>query len=254
MMIGLGFGLMVLLQVGVATANGKKDVPYIQEGWLRPEHRGIVRAHGSRLSKAGSERITFVGSLARTIGGKADTATVRLTFEFPGSFRMDDSNGKQLLSYDGSNPTSKSAAYAKSDSDLLEAFVVDSVDSFLSGQLNGVTALGEQGLTALSGGYAVAAPAKSYRLAHVLSGAVGSRARKTYCFRGDNQLLERVITVALDNKGQPTTETVYDKWTVVNGQMLPYSIVRVENGIAVFSFVAKDVSVSQALEDNEFKQ
>ena len=254
MMTGLAVGLLLLQQVAGATANGKKDVPYIQEGWLRPEHRGIVRAHGSRLSKAGSERITFVGSLARTIGGKAETSTVRLTFEFPGSLRMDDSNGKQLLGYDGSNPASKSAAYAKSDADLLEAFVVDSVDSFLSGQLNGVTALGEQGLTALSGGYAVAAPAKSYRLAHVLSGAAGARVRKTYCFRGDNQLLERVITVALDNKGQATSETVYDKWTVVSGQVLPYSIVRVENGIAVFSFVAKDVSVSQALDDSEFKQ
>ena len=211
----------------------------------------ILKAQGTRMTKAGAERLTVQATLTDSKGSHK----AQLIWEVPGRFRIDDDSGRSVV-YDAS-PTSKlSASASDTDRDMLESLYYDSVDGFFSAITNGVAyqLVGRNygsGSTQASpnrppyiDSYAVWLPLGSAR--------AGVVRNKLYVFDARKHTLFRTEYNTKNTSGTKRILTTFSGWTTVDGQFVPSKIERSENGSTTFSVVIKSSGVSAKAADGVF--
>ncbi|MBS1809056.1 MAG: hypothetical protein JST84_12910 [Acidobacteria bacterium] len=121
---------------------------YLQRKGIWPQLRSALDAYGDRLEKPGKERFIAVGALSNTNLSINDKIPVRLIAEFPDKLRLEkQTNGKiETTIFDGKTKFKLGGAIKKEEDDELESLVLDSIEHFLAGQMQGqiIRFLGER--------------------------------------------------------------------------------------------------------------
>ncbi|HKO44156.1 MAG TPA: hypothetical protein VJU84_12845 [Pyrinomonadaceae bacterium] len=196
---------------------------------LRPQVRVLLGALGSRLSERGKERVTRAGTLTH---GSASQPIV-VVHEFPNRFSVTGNKGV-LVSFDA-----RARAGVSGDAEtraLLESVFYDSAESFFIAQWRGAATrfLGARANAVESGDGPV------YDIYEVIDEAAsrgaGQPTTKRYFFNSDTQLLE-IVRYQNERDGQSiSVETRFGDWRKIDGQHVPGSVTRLENGRVVLSF------------------
>jgi hypothetical protein len=190
---------------------------------------------GTRLEKPGQERLTLVGTISRPQQSKG-VSPVRLILEFPDQLRLEEHVGNLLkVTLVGEVGASKlGGPLATEDQDEIESLLLDSADHFFAGRMQGLPmrSLGhffrdDDGQTAnYTGPYY-----ELYQMYDQINlGAASRQQPKHFYFNFQTQLLERVRYELTRNGVTTKVETQIGGWKKINGQQVPGTITRLENG------------------------
>ncbi|HKO45276.1 MAG TPA: hypothetical protein VJU84_18525 [Pyrinomonadaceae bacterium] len=204
---------------------------------LRPQVRVLLQALGSRISERGKERVTLMGVL--TLAGTSQPIVV--VHEFPNRLRISSINGL-LISFDARE--SAAASPNAETRPLLDSLYYDSAESFFIAQWRGAA-------TRFLGGRARAAESDDgpeYDIYEVIDedGSRGSDHARTkkYFFNSDTQVLE-IVRYQIQKDGEMVSvETRLGDWHKVEGQHIPGTVTRFENGRVVLSFISRSTTLS----------
>jgi hypothetical protein len=232
---------------------------YLQRKGIWPQLRTALDAHGDRLEKPGRERLTMVGTISDPSLAPDEKTPSRLIFEFPDKLRLEKQKKDKLevTIFDGKNKFKVGGALNKEEEDELESLVLDSADHFLAGHMQGFALrfLGsrfrlDDGTTRdYKGPYY-----DIYQLTDQMPQGNNEKREqsKRYFINSASQLIEH-ITYQTKSNGKEVDVTVqYSDWQKVNGQQLPRTITRSENGKPVFLFTVSTVSLSPKADDGIF--
>jgi hypothetical protein len=214
-------------QVGSPTDTRPSGRSYLSAGSVQPIFQPLVGALGPRLQSEGKEHLILAGTLSRN----STTSPVIVTKEFPNSFRIEESGGKNtLLVFDGQTLQGRSSIDAE-DEDLAEMLGIDTSEHFLGQVLarGAIRSLGQRFRVEGDSGFG-----EEVNIFE-LSAAVPSRAAKTervkhVMFDSRSHLLRRVAYTAWEKGSQPRVETVYSSYSLIDGHSIPTEIRRLENG------------------------
>ena len=190
---------------------------------LRPQMRVMMAALGNRLSERGRERVTVAGTL--THGGASQPAVV--VHEFPNRLSVRVNSGV-LVSFDARAGAGVSGN-AQTQS-FLESLFYDSAESFFIAQWRGAATrfLGARAQGTESNDGPV------YDIYEVIdqdaARGAGQPTTKRYFFNSDTQLLEIVRYQSQRGGESIAVETRFGGWRKIDGQHVPGSITRLENG------------------------
>lgn len=231
---------------------------YIRKTRISPHLRQILSVVGDRLEKPGKERLVFTGSLTSFTGTNQQTRSFRLISEFPGKLRLEEqlANRVQVTVFNGGDAWTSNGSAEKRDLDVIETLAFDSVDAFFDAKLQGAASRLLGNRFRLDGGDNEDYPGPYYDIYQLVRQIrIGPEARqqlKLYYFNSDTLLLERV-KYELERDGSPlTVEIELGNWTTVNGQSLPGTITRRENGVPVMTLTIAAAAVISEQNDGSF--
>lgn len=230
---------------------------YVQRGALLPGLREALKAAGDRMERPGKERLVMAGSLTR--GGDSQASPVRLIFEFPGRLRFEEQAGarNRVVIFDGRGGAAGGQAPGGADEELIQTLVYDSVEHFFAGQMRGVATrpLGPDFRAEgdiLAGGEG----GPSYDVYEVTETvSAGGEAReqtRLYYFNSGTRLLEKIQYQLVRNGAEARVEVRLGGWHEVQGQMLPASVVRLENDSPVLTLSITSTSIAPRAADGIF--
>lgn len=238
----------------VKTVNEK----YLRRSRLTPHQRELLKALGDRLEKPGKERLTLLGTITRLTEADRSPAPISLTLEFPDRLRLEEIRGnkKLITAFDGSKTWGQGKTLKRSDEDLVETLLFDSVEHFLLGQLQGYATrlLGTNFRLDDGTNPNYAGPFYDiYEVTDELPGATEPRTQtKLYYFNSATALLERVRYES-DRDGVPVSvEILFDDWQAVGGQGVPRQLTRRENDQPVLQLNLTVTGFSARQADNLF--
>lgn len=248
--------LAALLPSPYAAGQGQSqgvDIPRIKPPQFQTAQREVLRAIGNRLQAAGKERQVLGARFDRMVGGQMVSSVVALMTELPGMLRMEDPAQGQVTVFDGTRILTRVGSPGKTEEDAVESLLSDAVEGYFYGQTNGSRAM-------LQGrGYRIA----DNRSANALSGVCdlltvtgGLRVRtgqettqKTFCFDSVTHL---PLVVSYE-RGTTLVETRFSDWRLVQGEQIPWKIVRLENGAIEMTWTLTSASISPGVADGLFK-
>jgi hypothetical protein len=230
---------------------------YVRRAYLRPEIRNILSVNGDRFETQGKERLVLTGTLVRP---DADNQphSYRLITQLGGKLRLEESVGGQLqvIVFNRGPALKAGGALTARDQEILETLAFDSVDHFLTGQMDGVALRFLGGRFRLDGGtnedytgpvYDV------YQLSeNVRVGAAEKNQVKLFLFNTNSLLLEKVQYDNGQSGASVTVDVELGNWTRVNGQLIPGSIARKENGQTVLALTVNSVAITAGADDGIF--
>jgi len=202
------------------------------------------KALGDRLQKPGNERITLTGALTDSSG----SSSVQIVIEVGGKLRVDQlGKGPKSVSFDGK--TRGGVTLTSYDDDLLESLVDDLPETMMGAiaRGNGFRLLGNR-FSNPKGGFC-----DLYDVP--MSGQTNTKQPyqvKRYCFDSESLLLQNVRYLSGSAIDSPAVETQFSNWQRINNQAVPARVVRIRNGIQVFSFQAQSSNVSASMADQLF--
>lgn len=204
-----------------------------------------LMAAGDRYSKPGNERITGAGTISRGEPAKVAATSVVVTWEFPGKIRFDEAGGPS--SFNSSAPV-QSGLLSPSLNDLIETLVEDTFDGFLSAHA------GDSSTRVLGKGFRWQDhPGQFVDIVQITSKsnvkATAALTTKEYRFDSGTKLL-LMATYRSASKAQ--VEVTFSNWQNIQGQLIPKTIVRTENGSIVFSLNLGVITVGAKSNDGKF--
>ena len=213
-----------------------------------PQLRANIKALGDRFQKPGSERAVLVGTVADGRG----RSSIIVTHELPGKVRIDRGGGRSL-GFDGASNWASDNKVSEQDEDLLEALLEDSPEGMFT-RLSAGFALRLLGIHMRMDDGKAAQYAGPWADVYQVVGKIPSRSsqpirQKHYYFDSHTHLLSEVTYIVKGTTGVQLKRSV---WTNVAGQMIPTSIIRVENGQAVLTVQIASVSFGPPVADNIF--
>ncbi len=232
---------------------------YVQRKGMWPQLRGTLDAHGDRFEKQGKERLTIVGTISDPSLSQEEKTPSRLIFEFPDKLRLEKQRKDKLhvTIFDGKTKFKVGDTLKKEEEDELESLVLDSTDHFLAGHMQGFTTRFLGSRFRLDDGTSRDYKGPFYDIYQLTdqipSGNSEKREQhKRYFINSNSQLIER-ITYQIKNNGRDVDVIVqYSGWQKVNGQQLPTTITRLENGKEIMSLSISAASLSPRADDGIF--
>lgn len=214
---------------------------------------GLLQHYGNRLQQPGNERLNLIGTYTDSGGSSAAVVVTDIT----GNARMQliGAVNKVIVS-NGNQTNTNGAAASDSDKNVLESIEDDASESFFYSWSRGagVRFLGaryraDNGTSATYNG-------PWYDIYEVTgkSGSGQSAAQFKKLFYVDSELRQLAQTrYQLQRNGVTVNvQTVFSGWSVVNGQAVPGTIQRFENGQQVFSLTISSGQTGPALSDSIF--
>jgi hypothetical protein len=216
---------------------------YIHPGMLSSRLRAPLHTLGSRLHKPGNERLMITGSLLQS--GDAQASPFALIWEMPGRIRLTKTRGgnQRVLVFDGQDLKANSQI-DKSDRDIMELLVFDSVEHFFIAQSNGSAALRFLGGNFREEGDPAATPYYLFQASEEVGFPGHTRQQtRTYYFNSSTHLLERVRYHDDSNGPVKKVEVRFSDWLNQGDQQVARRIERLENGAPVLTLVLQGVAV-----------
>ncbi len=199
---------------------------------------------GDRFYKPGNERISGTGTISRGDPGKVVATSVQVTWEFPGKIRLEDGGVSSTFNPSAPNPSGKSSSV----SDTLETLVEDTFDGFLSAHA------GDSSTRVIGKGFQWQGhPGQFVDIVQVTSQSKvkgnSILTNKEYRFDSRTKLL---VMVSYLSATKAQVEIIFSNWQNVQGQMVPKSIIRNENGVMVFALNLTTLTVGAKINDGKF--
>jgi hypothetical protein len=244
--------------VTVSPQSGS-GIQYIRCAHLRASICDALKVLGNRFEAPGKERLTVVGSLTRTgAAGVTDVVTIRLITEYPHLMRLEETRLGQIrvLAFDGQQVWSNLGVVTPADMNLIQSLVFDSADNFFLGQMKGTaTRLLGRGFRTDNGtnpNYSGPFSDIYQVIEQTTMEGQPSVQPKLYYLNTNTLKVERVRyqirRATLPIMVQLSTPT----WHSVNGQLVPDSIERLENGASVWKLTGTSWALSPRAEDGTF--
>jgi hypothetical protein len=252
-MRGRGYTVVVFLSTACAVSAAAASV-YLTTGRVPSAAHDFLTALGDRMQKPGSERVILEGNWVDSTG----SSPAKVTWEAPGSLRLDRSRpGAAPLTLTKRAGDSRVAQVSTTDSALLESLLDDRAESMLYSLSTGAASRFLGARFRSDGGKTTDFSGPWYDIYEVsgtvVSAGSGLTRQKYYCFNSDTKLLE-LVTYVLNREGTKVTVTTrYGRWTTQNGQPFPGTIIREENGTAVFTFQVRSGATAAASQDGLFQ-
>jgi hypothetical protein len=208
-------------------ANSK----YARREKLPPRLRESLALLGNRLTRPCKERLTLEGTLSfGNIGG----VPFRLIGELPNHLRLEAQadRGKQIFTFDGQHAGKGGNAVNPSDEDVIETFAFDSLENLFTGLGRGasIRQLAFHSQTGDGEGYAGPFYDVYEITSDVRAGKDVRRQAKLLLVNSDT-LLPEAVTYERERDGAVLkVEVRFNDWREVGGQMLPFRVVRTEDG------------------------
>lgn len=230
-------------------ANGK----YARRERLPPRLRESLVLLGNRLANPGKERLTLTGTLS--FGG-ASATPFRLIRELPDHLRLEVQvdKGKQIFTFNGQDTGKGGGAGNLSVEDVVETFAFDSVENLFTGPGRGAS-FRQLALHSQAGdGEGYTGPFYDvYEInSDVRVGKDVRRQAKLLLVNSDTFLPEAVTYERERGGAVVKVEVRFSDWREVGGQMLPFRVVRLEDGNPVISMEISAANLSPETRDGAF--
>lgn len=242
-------GAALAAQDGDPDANSK----YSSREALPPRLRETLALLGSRLEKPGKERLTFEGTLS--FGGAA-AAPLRLTRELPDRIRLEvgAKRGREIYAFNGRRAGKGGGAVNSSEADLIETLAFDTVENLFTSTARGAS-FRQLALHSQAGdGEGYAGP--FYDVYEVTSDVmIGEDVRRQVklLYVNSDTLLPEMVRYERERDGTlAQVEVRLSDWREVGGQMLPFRVVRLEDGNAVITVEISAADLSPETRDGAF--
>ncbi|MBS1813192.1 MAG: hypothetical protein JST84_33810 [Acidobacteria bacterium] len=230
---------------------------YLQRKGMWPQLRPTLDAHGDRFEKPGKERVTIVGIINDLASD--DKTPSRLIFEFPDKLRLEKQKKDKvhITIFDGKTKFKLGDVLKKEEEDELESLALDSADHFLAGHMQGFTTRFFGARFRLDDGTVRDYKGPFYDIYQLTDQIPHNNNEKReqykrYFINSDSQLIER-ITYQTKSNGKDVDVTVqYSGWQIVEGQQLPTTITRLENGKTTMILSISAASLSRRADDGIF--
>lgn len=246
---------MALSPLGMAQPRAISS--HIHRSQLSVEYRPLLSALGDRLEVSGKERLLLSSTLIQSSRAGGGPQSVALVIEIGSKLRM-DGPGNSAVAFDGQQ-LNGSAAAAKQDQDLIDSLVYDSTERFLTSR---VQALGIRRIALrarMSAPQNVTAATPFCDVYQVFESNQApwkaSSQSKMYCFDSSTHLLSSVAyELAGPSQVKTSVETRFSDWRPLEakGQMVPWKIERIENGIPVVTLTVTGARLAATAADGMF--
>ena len=235
-------------------ARAKSD--YVHRATLQPRLREALGVMGHRLDDGGQERLMLNGMLRA--GGQGTPMFVRVIRELGDKIHFERRGDAQSgsLSFNGQRIAKLGDVSGISDESLLETLVNDSAEHFFAGQSQGLPTRFLGFRFRLDDGTDQNYTGPFYDVYQVedqvrVSGDLRQQV-KLYHFNSDTRLLERV-RYQITRGGVPVdVEVVLGDWQMVQDEMVPMQITRVEAGATAFTLRVESLSLGPRADDGLF--
>lgn len=209
------------------------------------------KAHGNRTEKPGAERIIGAGTIVRRstpASAPSAPAGVSILLEFPGRVRIDEA-GKGVMTQDVDGPANSSRS--EDAEDLLELLLEDFTDGFFRALTSGASAqwIGENFRT--TDAVVKYLDIMEIRYKTKVRGNAATQVKRYY-LDSRTKLLSKVVYRQAKSRGVVTVEAEFGDWVSVNGQSVPRSWVRREDGVEMLRINLSQASVAAAANDGAF--
>ena len=228
-------------------------INYVSRARLWPQLRYVAAAIGDRLEKPGKERLILMGNLRRA-SKKNENRPARLILEFPDRLRLEEQDGVTI--YNKDDFTFSNGALKKNEQDEVESLLFDFVDHFFAAQMQGAATRFLGPRFRMDDGKNPQYAGPFYDLYQITDRIAIKKTvrdqRKLYFFNSDNLLLERV-RYQIERDSKPIkVEVMISGWRKVNGQEIPNSITRAEDGAPVLALSITSAAVDKKMNDGIF--
>lgn len=220
---------------------------------LPPRLRESLALMGSRLEKPGKERLTLEGTLS--FGGAA-AAPLRLTRELPDRIRLEvgASRGKHIFAFNGRRAGKGGGAVNASEADLIETLAFDTVENLFTSAGRGAS-FRQLTLHSQAGdGEGYAGPFYDvYEVTSDVRMGEDVRRQAKLLYVNSDTLLPEMVRYERERDGTLTqVEVRLSEWREVGGQMLPFRVVRLEDGNPVITLEISAADLSPETRDGAF--
>lgn len=248
-------------RVGPPDQSQSKGSPRVKSGYLRratlqPRLRDALGVMGRRLEDESKERVMLNGTLR--IGGQGQPLFVQVIRELADKIQVERRGDvkRSSLNFNGQRTAKVGEVSGVADESLLETLVNDSAEHFFSGQAQGLATRFLGFRFRLDDGTDENYSGPFYDVYQVddqvrVNGDLQQRT-KLYHFNSDTRLLERV-RYQIERGGVPVDiEVVLGDWQMVQGEMVPRQITRVEAGVTAFTLHVESIGIGPHAEDGLF--
>jgi hypothetical protein len=238
-----------------ATAQIARSKDHVHRSALWSQLQEAFRLLGDRLEKPGKERLTFAGTLEKSMDSQPESFPFRLVWELPGRLRLEEFRGQQpqVTTFDGATLAKLGGRLSQQDQEQIETLLYDSAEHFFIGRAQG------QAMRYLGEGFSESPDdetAPHHELYEVVdrigTTAEGRQQIKHYYFNSGTRLLDKVRYTLERNGATIAVEVQLTDWRPYQDQQFPGHIVRLENGEPVFSLKITSVGISPKTEDGAF--
>lgn len=213
----------------------------------------LGRALGDRLFEPGKERSDISGTLTL----KGVVRTIRLVRDLSGAYKLTETDGRIVASFDGEKNTTPSADRKPEDEQLEESLTQDAPEVLLFALMN------RQPYRFIGGRFRLDDGTTEdykgpwldiYQLSAVPDNRQDKESRpKFFMFDSVDYLLRRVVYDVPSGTDRTTrVEVLIDGWRAFAGQKVPGSITRRENGSDVWSFEIKEAAIGPRVANEKF--
>jgi hypothetical protein len=229
---------------------------YVRRAALQPRLRDALGVMGQRLEDEGKERVMLNGTLR--VGGQGQPLFVQVIRELADKIQVERRGDvkRSSLNFNGQRTAKVGEVSGIPDESLLETLVNDSAEHFFAGQAQGLATRFLGFRFRLDDGTDENYTGPFYDVYQVddqvrIGGDLQQRS-KLYHFNSDTRLLERV-RYQIERGGVPIDiEVVLGDWQMVQGEMVPRQITRVEAGVTAFTLNVESIGIGPHAEDGLF--
>lgn len=238
----------------VARPPGKSN-DHVSHSGLWSQLQDAFRALGDRLEKPGKERLTFTGTLEKSVNSQQFSFPFRMIWELPGRLHLEEFSGaqRQVTTFNGSAISKSGSSISQQDQDQVETLVYDSAEHFFIGRAQG------QAMRYLGGGFTASGDDEkepSHDLYEVVdqirTTSEGREQIKHYYLNSETQLIEKVRYKLQRGGSTVAVEVQLNNWKTYQDQQFPTQIVRLENGVSVLTLTITTAGISPKTEDGLF--
>jgi hypothetical protein len=238
---------------GATQAGKTRD--HVSHAALWSQLQEAFRLLGDRLEKPGKERLTFAGTLEKSMNSQPESFPFRLVWELPGRLRLEEFRGAQpqVTTFDGATLAKLGGSLTQQDQEQIETLLYDSAEHFFVGRAQGQAMRYLGGRFSASGDDETGPVHDLYEVVdRIRTTTEGRQQIKHYYFNSDTQLLEKVRYKLKRGDSTITVEVQLSDWRPYQNQQFPGHLVRLENGEPVFTLKINSVGIGPKVEDGIF--
>jgi outer membrane lipoprotein-sorting protein len=248
-----------------AMQAARKAVPlgkgYIDRNGAWPQLHSALDAYGDRLEKPGKERLIATGTISNADTTANEKVPVRLVFEFPDKLRIEKQKAGKMETtiFDGKTKIKLNDVLKQEEEKELESLVFDSVDHFMAAHLTRTPLrfLGDR--FRLDDGTNPKYTGSYYDIYQITEPQFDANnvkkdtlQEKLYFFNSDNHKLERITYQVVDKKVKTDVVVELSGWQKLDGQVLPTTMTRFENGKQTITLTISALALSTRANDDTF--
>jgi hypothetical protein len=230
---------------------------HIERRGIWPQLHSALDAYGDRLEKPGKERMIAVGTLINANTTDNEKVPVRLVSEFPDKLRIEKRRGNKIDTtiFDGKEKVKIGDTLGPQEEEELEALAFDSIDHFMAAHMLGkpLRFLGDR--FHLDDGTTVNYTGPYYDIYQITeqqfdanNNNKGAVQQKLYFFNSDTHKLERITY----KKGTVRVAVELAGWQKMNGQVIPTSLTRFEDGRPIITLTISTLALMPPGNDGAF--